>query len=80
MDPITELVQAAREFGAAGAVVALAIYVIGFQGRIITKNTEVLQKLSVLIGVLIQRETGEHADIILTRNKKVDYGSTSTDS
>lgn len=74
MEPTTEVLSLAREFGPAGAVVALAIYVIGFQGRIITKNTEVLQRLSILISVLIQRETGEHVDTVLSRNKKDFYG------
>lgn len=57
-DDLKYYLDVAREFGAAGAVVVLAIWVIHWQGRIISKNTTVLERLSVLIGILVQRETG----------------------
>lgn len=51
-----------RELGPAGAVTALAIYVIVYQGNIIRENTGVLRELVVLIkqihGDLSEREHG----------------------
>jgi hypothetical protein len=44
-----------REFGSAGAVVLLAIYVIGFQGKIIRENTAALTQLATLINTLMDR-------------------------
>lgn len=61
-DDLKYYLDVAREFGAAGAVVVLAIWVIRWQGRIISKNTSVLERLSVLIGILVKRETGIDTD------------------
>lgn len=46
------VMNAIRELGSAAAVLILAIYVIVWQGKIISENTRALTELSTLIRIL----------------------------